>query len=248
MLVLFHPRLTTYYGKDGHLGDQCHDIILKHLDTSKLPEVATSFHELNAWNFLSEKERLASCGNDPKERLRATRRWFETFHALSSKHGLDVEAKQCVARSNVQLRPGLAETFGWLERWRVPLIVISAGLREVMDAIMNELRLPAHSWVLANGLTDPEVKVTSREKDKALERLGVDLEGRHVLLLGDKPSDCSPLQGLPGVTALKLGFLANASEEKLKEYMECFDAVLVGDASMEFVNQLLDVISGTSVM
>ena len=48
-----------------------------------------------------------------------------------------------------------------------------------------------------------EVSVTSSHKAHALELVPdfmseVTSEGRtHVLLLGDKPSDCCPLQGLP---------------------------------------------------
>ena len=55
-------RLTSYFGKDGCLGDQCHDIILRHLDISQLPpEARRSFVELEEWNSMSDAQRLARC-------------------------------------------------------------------------------------------------------------------------------------------------------------------------------------------
>ena len=56
------PRLTSYFGTDGRLGDQCHDIILRHLDPSQLPPAARrSFAELESWNSMSDAQRLARC-------------------------------------------------------------------------------------------------------------------------------------------------------------------------------------------
>jgi hypothetical protein len=108
---------------------------------------------------------------------------------------------------------------------------------------------------LRPGFAICKVSVTSSHKAHALELVPdfmseVTSEGRtHVLLLGDKPSDCCPLQGLPKSTpALKIGFLAEPTEEKFQEYLTGFDAVLVSDATMDFVNCLLDSLSSTSMM
>ncbi|CAK9053393.1 Cytosolic 5'-nucleotidase 3A (7-methylguanosine phosphate-specific 5'-nucleotidase) (7-methylguanosine nucleotidase) (Cytosolic 5'-nucleotidase 3) (Cytosolic 5'-nucleotidase III) (cN-III) (Pyrimidine 5'-nucleotidase 1) (P5'N-1) (P5N-1) (PN-I) [Durusdinium trenchii] len=251
----FDQTLTTYFGKDGQLGDQCHDIILHHLDLSEVsPEVAQTLRELNEWNHITESERMARCGNDPLRRSQATRQWFERFHKLSSEEGLKRFAKHCVAKSNVRAREKIQETFKWLETWDVPLLLVSAGLRELLVPVLENAGapLPSNLSLLANSLDEATVSVTSREKQLALERVP-DFKLRaqdrsHVLLLGDKPSDCSPLEGLPESPALKVGFLGQPSEDRFEEYLKFFYAVLVGDASMDFVNCLLDTVSSTSVM
>lgn len=234
-------------------GDQCHDIMLRHLDTSDLPhEVPQTFRELDEWNNISEAERLARCDNDPAKRVAASRQFFETFHSLSARHKLSRFAPACAAKSNVRVRDRMDETFRWIDRWDVPFLVVSAGLRELLIPILEKAGapLPSNSKVLANSLEDSKVNVTSREKVHALELVPDFIrEGKtHVLLLGDKPSDCSPLQGLSQSPALKVGFLGEPSEERFQEYLKIFDAVLVGDASMDFVNCLLDHVSSTSVM
>ena len=249
----FDQTLTTYFGKDGMPGDQCHDIMLRHLDTSDLPhEVPQTFRELDEWNNISEAERLARCDNDPAKRVAASRQFFETFHSLSARHKLSRFAPACAAKSNVRVRDRMDETFRWIDRWDVPFLVVSAGLRELLIPILEKAGapLPSNSKVLANSLEDSKVNVTSREKVHALELVPDFIrEGKtHVLLLGDKPSDCSPLQGLSQSPALKVGFLGEPSEERFQEYLKIFDAVLVGDASMDFVNCLLDHVSSTSVM
>eukprot|EP00435_Cladocopium_sp_Y103_P034077 s2715_g8.t1 len=242
----FDQTLTSYFGKDGSPGDQCHDIILRHLDLGQLPEEAQrSFVALEEWNSMSDAQRLARCDNDWTKKVAASVASFDTFHALSAQHQLSRFAESCVAKSNVRVRDGMKDTFGWLERWDVPMLVVSAGLDELLTSILQSsgAPLPRKAKVLANSLDEAAVSVTSSHKAHALELVPdfmseVTSEGRtHVLLLGDKPSDCCPLQGLPKSTpALKIGFLAEPTEEKFQEYLNVFDAVLVSDATMDFVN------------
>lgn len=238
------------------MGDQCHDIILRHLDLQPQPEeVQRIVRGFDEWNSISPAERLARSDQDPAKQMAMGRRLFQEFHEISAQHQLSQFANSCMAKSNVQIRDHLDETFQWLNRWDVPLLLVSAGLREFLIPILEKsgAPLPKNVEILANSLDNAAVSVTSRVKSHALELVPEFLkrvEGRtHVLLLGDKPTDCHPLQGLPPETpALKIAFLGDPSEEKFEEYLAVFDAVLVGDASMDFVNCLLDIVSGTAVM
>ena len=63
-----------------------------------------------------------------------------------------------------------------------------------------------------------------------------------MLLLGDKPTDCDVIKGLPpNYAVLKIGFMEDATptEAALKEQLQCFDVVLTGDPSMDFINKIL---------
>lgn len=246
-------RLTTYFGKDGLPGDQCHDIMLRRFDGAmSLPdEVKQTFRDFDEWNSITAAERLARSDNDPAKQAVISRRFFDAFHHLSAQHELSRFAPACLANSNVRVRDCLEKTFAWLNRWDVPFLVVSAGLREFLVPILEKsgAPLPSNTVLLSNSLEEAAVSVTSPEKVHALKLVPEFMtraEGRtQVLLLGDKPSDCNPLAGLPETPALKIAFLGEPSEEKFEQYLKIFDAVLVGDASMDFVNCLLDTVSNT---
>ena len=219
---------------------------------SNLPdEVQQTFQDFDEWNTITAAERLARSDNDPAKQAVIGRRFFDAFHHLSAQHQLSRFAPACLAKSNVRVRDCLEKTFAWLNRWDVPFLVVSAGLRELLVPILEKsgAPLPSNTVLLSNSLEEAAVSVTSPEKVHALKLVPEFMsraEGRtQVLLLGDKPSDCNPLAGLPDTPALKIAFLGEPSEEKFEQYLKIFDAVLVGDASMDFVNCLLDTVSNT---
>mmetsp|Transcript_8100 Transcript_8100/g.18949 ORF Transcript_8100/g.18949 Transcript_8100/m.18949 type:complete len:297 (+) Transcript_8100:49-939(+) len=249
----FDQTLTSYTGRDGLPGEQCHGIMLKHLDTTPLPEVSKVFRELEEWERMTEPERMAKCNHDPAQRKAATTRWFKSFHEVSSHHQLSNFAHECLTKSNVTTRGNLNATFQWMNKWSVPLFVISAGIRELIVPILERdgVLLPHHARLLANSLDEAEVRVTSRNKSESLAQIGdfaCLAEGRtHAVLLGDKPSDCAPLAGLSTeVTVLKIAFLNSPSDAMLDEYLSHFDVILLGDPSMHFVNVLLEILSASA--
>ena len=221
--------------------------MLKHLNTASLPEVSDVFRDLRAWERLTEAERMAECHQDPEKRAAATKQWFKSFHEVSCQHRLSQFATECLQKSNVCTRENLDTTFQWIQKWKVPLFVISAGIRELLTEIimLSGAELPSHACLLANSLDQADVTVTSRSKAEGLAKIAEFprlAEGKtHVLLLGDKPSDCAPLQALsPELVVLRVAFLNQLSEEMLAEYSHHFDVLLVGDPSMDFVNAFLE--------
>lgn len=69
----------------------------------------------------------------------------------------------------------------------------------------------------------------------------------HLLLLGDSLGDAAMCEGLDGVAdegKIKVGFL-NDKAERLPDYLQAYDVVLLGDPDFHFVNTLLaDVAAG----
>ena len=64
----------------------------------------------------------------------------------------------------------------------------------------------------------------------------------NVLLLGDSVGDVHMADGFKEMHKLnivKIGFLNHHEEEMLPKYMELYDIVLTGDASMDIVNSLV---------
>lgn len=249
----FDQTLTRFRGGDGLPGLQCHDIMFRRADLSKRPGLKERMSPLLAWHDVSEEERMKLCNGDATERVAKSRWFFDEFAAVSSEFCLAEQVEDCVARSNTKPREGLAQTFEWLSTHGVPLVVVSAGLSQVITAILNKdgLRLPVDTKVVANDLLQPVALITSRNKKDALAFIpgfdSIATGRRQVLLLGDKPTDCDVMKGLPVCcTVLKIGFMEQDEPpaEDLDRQLEHFDAVLTRDSSMAFVNKLLHRISG----
>jgi 5'-nucleotidase len=74
------------------------------------------------------------------------------------------------------------------------------------------------------------------------------LDTRHnLLLLGDSLGDTAMCEGLdiPENTKIKIGFL-NDKVERLPDYLQAYDVVLLGDPDFHFVSSLLEDIVATS--
>lgn len=62
---------------------------------------------------------------------------------------------------------------------------------------------------------------------------------RDIILLGDSTGDSHMADGYDADTVLKIGFLTKNPEKNLREYMQKFDIVLVGDGDMGVVVDIL---------
>lgn len=254
LLVLtdFDETLTSTRGRDGAHGDQCHEVLLRYLDLDQPAGLRERLTPLIEWDSLPEPQKMALCGGDESVRAAKTRWWFAAFQQVALDFGLADRVAECIVKSNAQPREGLGAVFRWLEARGVPLLIVSAGVQQVLEAILEagHAPLPSTATVVANDLRQLAVRVTSRSKATALELVpgfpGVVAGRDAVLLLGDKPSDCAVAGGLPaGCEVLKVGFLrpVDTTPEKVQCFLTYFDVALLGDPPMDFVAQLLSTIA-----
>lgn len=251
----FDQTLTSFRGSDGGPGLQCHDILLRHLDLDACPLLRDRMAPLIAWHDMPEQQRMQLCEGCEVQRAAQTQWFFDTFAAACVEFGLKEQVRGCVERSNTQVRGGVVCVLDWLAAREVPLFIVSAGLRQVLEALLEAagISLPAKtSRIIANDVGDPLSCVTSRNKSGALQLVPDLVElcsgRRRALLLGDKPSDCAPAAGLPpGIEVLKIGFMESSEPEPetLEKYLLHFDVVLTGDPSMGFVCELLETMSSS---
>lgn len=67
-----------------------------------------------------------------------------------------------------------------------------------------------------------------------------------VILIGDSPGDVHMSEGLEVENILKIGFLNTKVEERLAEFTEKFDVVLINDNSMSYLHSVVEqVVAGT---
>jgi 5'-nucleotidase len=65
-----------------------------------------------------------------------------------------------------------------------------------------------------------------------------------VLLFGDSLGDVSMTEGLHPETVLRVGFLNDKVDERLQQYLQVYDVVILGDGDLRFATDLLRCVCG----
>jgi len=163
-----------------------------------------------------------------------------------------------VKTANLQFRDGVPTFFIELEKNAVPVLIFSAGIAELIQAIMMHHleRVFQNAHVISNHvITDPSGLVTgfavpvihtfnknemSVSHNKTTTWFS-SLEARpNVILLGDSLGDVGMATGVPKLdTELKIGFLNSDVEKNLEHYKEVYDVLILNDGSFEWVVELL---------
>ncbi|XP_050451153.1 7-methylguanosine phosphate-specific 5'-nucleotidase [Cataglyphis hispanica] len=188
------------------------------------------------------------------EKADAMRDWMTAAHDILKGIEFDPHEIEEVAQEygNV-LRDGTKEILEKLYNARVPIVVLSAGLGDMVEAVLkynnvlfdnvkvisNFLRYKGNQLdgfnndVLIHAYNKNECAVT---KDY-LTVLG---KRRNILLMGDTIGDASMVDELEDTkTVLKIGFLYEHVEASLDSFMEKFDIVLVDDQTMQVPMEIL---------
>lgn len=197
--------------------------------------------------------------------------WYRKSHGLLAKEPLTEAVLERAAKSSgVVLRPGFVTLALLLEKLSVPLIVCSAGLGNVVRALLLAKppayaagcfsKLPIVSnWLTfggeggrVSGFSEPLLHMYNKNGAFLRAQLGEEkwaelgVAGRSVaLVIGDGLGDATMADGIDGVdTIVRIGFLnepdgSERCERLLPQYLEKFDAVILGDQSFDWLLELL---------
>ncbi|KAI9916135.1 hypothetical protein PsorP6_018005 [Peronosclerospora sorghi] len=254
----FDYTLTPAYKPTGERAPSTHGLLM----TCKAlgPRLASLGRQIFAKYYPIEQS--ATLTNDEKLPL-MVEGWTAT-HALFIEHGISKrDIRDAVEASDLKLRDGFFETFELLARANVPTLIFSAGLYDVIHAVLDKEYAKTRTKT-----PPPNVHVISNmmrfdEKEKAVEFEGTlihslnknatavigtefwkkcQLEKRcNILLLGDSLSDCNMTNGLEFTEddILRIGFLNEDADKKLDLYLQHFDVVLTNDSTLWPVELLL---------
>merc|ERR1712126_614323 len=161
-----------------------------------------------------------------------------------------------VKESNVELREGTQTLMKHFSDQKVPVLVLSAGLGDMvveilvgleamqpnMHVVSNFLKYDKEGNILGMKNQLDEIIHVYNKNDKSLNRLGSSgdfvasvASRRNVILVGDSLGDCNMADGVHDPAAiLKIGFLnhsvdTDAGKVRLEKYLDAFDIVLVQD-------------------
>lgn len=192
-----------------------------------------------------------------EEKKKAMEEWWMVHFDLLIKSGLNKNDLEKVINSGkIKFREGASDFFDFLYAYDIPLIIISSsglGGDAISLCLEKEKKLYGNIYIVSNfyiwdenrkavAVKEPIVHVMNKNEiiiqnfpffDKIKDR-------KNILLLGDSPESADMVKGFDYDKLIKIGFLDENIQESLKYYKKVYDAVLLNDAPMHYVNDLLD--------
>ena len=250
------------------------DFTLTQRLSADLKSMESSFGVIELSRFISEK-----CREEARERYGEYLKLENNFdmpaeerHALMKANhdeGMLELAKEGLSREDIknaiieagdffQLRSGFDDLVDFLRKEKIPLIVNSAGVYDVIEETLKlaiddleELRetglIDIHANRLiydSNGRTftyDPEDGCHVFSKDVSykyhMEKRGIVEDS--VILIGDHLGDSKIANLINYKEVIKIGLFHYNDEVLKKRYLEAFDVVLEGDGSLDYLIDLV---------
>lgn len=176
---------------------------------------------------------------DMEVKMQAMTEWFQKHIELFIKYQLTEEIfNQAATNLRVmELRNGAKEFLSFLHKNNIPLIIISAGIGNFIEAFLkhydcyfDNIYISSNKILFENGvasgigeniihsLNKNEVSLPTSITDKLKNR-------NQVILLGDQVSDLKMVDKNAHDNVLTIGFVANDCENQLDFFKEYFDIV-----------------------
>jgi len=182
--------------------------------------------------------------------------WWDAAHELMVKHRTPPRAliPRLVRDARMVPRPGALELLKALETAGIPVLIVSAGLSDVIEEFLRQHgALSENLAICSNRLNydadaapksvSPDPPITSFTKEYAYSSASSFFaEHKHrraIIQLGDSLSDVDPAKKVPYDQLISIGFL-NAKLDARK-HGEAFDAVVCGNlGSVQPVSDLIE--------
>ncbi|XP_065159898.1 7-methylguanosine phosphate-specific 5'-nucleotidase [Atheta coriaria] len=169
----------------------------------------------------------------------------------------DADLEEVVTEVSMSLRDNAIEMFQHLQKNDIPLLVFSAGIGDVVVAVLMHFNvLMPNVKVVSNFLKrndDGKIEGFNGKMINVFNKNQLALVGTsyypviadrtNVIVIGDSIGDAGMAEGLSNSDAiLKIGFLYDHAAANLPAYQEHFDIVLEDDQSMNVLLNILKLI------
>ncbi len=185
--------------------------------------------------------------------------WWSKHYELMIEFGMNMGAiKDIIKKNRMQFRRGSTEFFDLLNKNKVPMLIFSAGLGNLIQEFLKAKgKLTKNVHLVSNFLVfDEEGKAVSyvrplihtfNKKEVQIEKFPYHKEisnRKNVILLGDVIGDSDMVEGVHHDNVIKIGFLNENVEELIDDYKKHFDVIILNDGPMDYVNEMLREILG----
>jgi len=190
-----------------------------------------------------------------EKKIAAMEEWMVASREIMQDFEFDPKELDEVAKTfGTALRDGCKELVHKLNAAEVPVMVFSAGLGDMVEAVLKAHDASSDNVkIISNFINYNGSQVAGFKGNRMIHVFNKNehamdneyfnvLEGRkNVLLMGDMTGDASMADGVKDIEAiLKIGFLYEHVEESLPSYLEHFDIVLVDDQTMNVASEILE--------
>jgi 5'-nucleotidase len=191
-----------------------------------------------------------------KEKKKLMQEWWTTHFALLIKSGLNKKDLERVVLSNrVKFRNGFSEFIDILKKNSIPLVIISSdglGGDGISMYLKKEKKLYDNIYIVSNSyewgrdggavaVKKPIIHAMNKDETsvKDFPFFKKIKDRKNVLLLGDSLDDIGMVAGFHYDNLIKIGFLNENVKENMEYYKHNYDAIILNDSSMDFINKLL---------
>jgi len=243
----FDNTLTHALSENGQRSKTCHGILesaptLTEKFKQKACEYYDHYHPLEISHNLSLEEKIP-----------VMKEWYSKAHESLLEENITLDSiSEAVRDADTRLRTGASEMISILQAHRVPLLIFSAGIGNVIEEFMYQRfgSLAETTHIISNWMDLDHGKPLFREplihmfnKDER-QTEGTDFadavrQRRNVLLLGDGIGDVTMANGVAHNVVLKVGFLNFNEAGLLPEFTKVYDVIVFDDGSFELVNHIL---------
>lgn len=214
------------------------------------PEYAKKAYELYHYYYPIEKSNIIPLDEKCKKMME----WWSKHLENMRESGLTKEIVVKMAHSGRILpREGLSEFFSLLSKNKIPLLIFSAGLGDVIvEYLSTENHMTPNVHIIANFYDYDSNGRVSSYKSKIIHTFNkneVELHNtpylkeaeqrKNVILLGDSLGDIGMTEGIKHDCIIRIGFLHENPKENLNLYLEKYDVVILNDGPMDYVIQLI---------
>lgn len=180
--------------------------------------------------------------------------WTEVRENLARSRISKDSLKQMVAESSARLRDGCDILFQNLEQHNVPLLILSAGLGDIIHEILEQKsKVYSNMKIVSNFMKFDEQNLmigfegdiihTFNKNENAVHKSEYfeQLKARsNIILLGDSLGDLHMAEGAEeNSVQLKIGYLNEKVEEALEKYKKSYDIVLAQTENMDLANTII---------
>lgn len=231
LVVDFDHTLTRFFLPDGRSAPMCHDVV------ESSPLMPEAFRQGYKQLWADQKAGLFSNAWNWED-------WWRRSHGLMTDHGLRRDwLPEMVRSSGIRCRERCGELFELLRRHQIPVLIVSAGITEVIRATMELERIPLgeNVRVVANGMLFDEGSGRLRSFSEPLvhsfSKSSVGHHARdyfesiarkHAIVVGDSVTDVDCLENVAGLDGdIRVGlFDAGKRRGQRPRYEETFDVVV----------------------
>jgi 5'-nucleotidase len=244
----FDYTLTKFFNVKGTRALSCHSVIedcgMLHDDYHyKAKAIQRKYYPIEVDPLLSNEEKT-----------KYMIEWVYASHDLLienqvTKEIIQLAALNAIKNENVRLRDGVVELFKFLETFKIPTLVFSAGIADVLEHLIACYTAinPEFVYIISNrcifdvetkilvGFEDPVIHVFNKQASSFLHTEFFqhnDLNKRkNLILIGDSLTDLKMSEGMPHEedSMLKIGFLNDKVDERREQYLQAFDIVIFDD-------------------